>query len=989
MANFRINKNTNSQSPLYSLQKEPQLDSIDSVLSRVFDECRIDFLPTATQYGSLTKPKLYNGGSGLPITTQVTFPDPTIGNNTAEAYPSLGLTTASISMSSPGSNNNIGDIYSVSSSVCSCPASVKITEVDEIGQVTGYKVLFPGYGFDNSPVTSSYVGDPLNFLSSDIVPASFSFVPNEFTIVDIIVTNPGSGYKVRNLSGSNESYFLTINSESQFLAKSIVGPLVQTYVDKTKQKPKQSNYTNFKKLVKNNRLPCVVTQDIQLLENFDYSYSTSSSSGSQSTSSSSDCTTATSDPKEATIYAASGSALGLSILTAEILRRSILAGSIGDDFKAQGPTLAVAQYSKMVDDFVKIKANLEKEAVAEALSEFQRLGIDKNSPQGKQIIDDLNIKYRAKFNQAKAAYLSNLMENRLSKYAQAFDVTTDMINFVVDALDGAKRIPTDPAARSAYIEKAKAYLAEIRKFFNEEIIKVKFYDNPADLLDSGFFDEAAESEKFKEFRRKMNKYLEELTKGRFKVTPLPLGELSQATACSKIKLPATLSNKKLQLVGFVLLAFSASQSEAASTVLQFIPPMPFDIYLEAVSGSELGYGDENQKLFDIMEANAIIADYIYGKITEENLETYLYNGAFANYPFASVFNISQELASDPEYIKDRLNILREQASSEEARRKFDEYIYKKQLKFTIREYVDTVSDDSSIPETDCNSDEFSLDFTYDYTEEDDTTEEDCVLCEGEDNSNDNPNIAQPNVPIKITIPEELLLEIEKFLNENDPVSDPLPPYADKPCKEPPPRTECPLPVWATKLIDDPASVTLDCVCVDSANVYQESLPYSDNYIDTGISVNIQSTSIGLVPHCDCPNNLMLFRLEDSEGVGCKCPTNTVYNPSTGRCDCSDLDGKSAQQRCLDAGFDTVSSVDVSEYSDTRKISGCECECTDYKFYNRNIPDCVCLPAYIKIGNTISAIPVTVFEDVQKLCQCPEGTVFLEDHPNGNMICLQQ
>lgn len=153
-------------------------------------------LPTSLQYCSLAKPAVLNFGSGYSLNATIVFPEPSFeGGILAAAEPIFGLSNLSISLQDNGSGHLVGDLYYVTSENSSY-ATILVTQTDNNGSITGYKISDPGFNFDNTNV--SFVFSPViktSLFSRTIVEATFSFIPDKFSIVDINMTNYGSGYQ--------------------------------------------------------------------------------------------------------------------------------------------------------------------------------------------------------------------------------------------------------------------------------------------------------------------------------------------------------------------------------------------------------------------------------------------------------------------------------------------------------------------------------------------------------------------------------------------------------------------------------------------------------------------------------------------------------------------------------------------------------------------------------------------------------------------------
>lgn len=192
MSKYRI---ANSDNPLETTQNStisPNRYIAENAFLR-------EILPTATQYCSLAKPAVLNSGSGYSTSTQIVFPEPSFtGGITAVATPIFGLSNLSLNLEDGGSGHYVGDIYYVTSTNSSY-ATILVTQTDENGAIVSYRIPNSGFNFDNNNIqfTFSSVIKPRLF-SRTVTPAIFAFVPDKFSIVDVNMTNYGSGYQTLN-----------------------------------------------------------------------------------------------------------------------------------------------------------------------------------------------------------------------------------------------------------------------------------------------------------------------------------------------------------------------------------------------------------------------------------------------------------------------------------------------------------------------------------------------------------------------------------------------------------------------------------------------------------------------------------------------------------------------------------------------------------------------------------------------------------------------
>lgn len=206
------------------------LSEDQSPLADAKKNTKIKFLPSNPQYGSLGTPVIFSTGSGFNIETTLSFPNPTLSSGTvATGYPIFGLSKSSINLVSGGQGHKPGDLFEVVSE--KTYGVIQITEVNSNGSATDFSILQSGRNFDNGPTIISYIPkflfeqDPDYTAPSEL--ATFEFVPDQFAIIDIKVSNTGSGYKIFT-NTTLDTYIISANGSGQnFSAVCNVGPLLQ------------------------------------------------------------------------------------------------------------------------------------------------------------------------------------------------------------------------------------------------------------------------------------------------------------------------------------------------------------------------------------------------------------------------------------------------------------------------------------------------------------------------------------------------------------------------------------------------------------------------------------------------------------------------------------------------------------------------------------------------------------------------------------------
>jgi hypothetical protein len=145
--------------------------------------------PHASYY-SLNYTLVESGGQNYPYTSTPTIPQPEHPDG-SQAIASFvyGLTSQSLVMTNGGLDHEAGDTYLIyNTNKNNEPAVIFIHEVDDNGTIVGYSLINSGSGFNNNGI---YIDQ--NAVGSN-EQATFSFVADKFTIVNVSITDGGSGY---------------------------------------------------------------------------------------------------------------------------------------------------------------------------------------------------------------------------------------------------------------------------------------------------------------------------------------------------------------------------------------------------------------------------------------------------------------------------------------------------------------------------------------------------------------------------------------------------------------------------------------------------------------------------------------------------------------------------------------------------------------------------------------------------------------------------
>lgn len=155
---------------------------------------------------SLPTVTLFYGGRNYSASTTATLAIPDEPSGTVPQYVvKFGITARSLVVTDGGSGHVVGDRYilppSASTDLGDNQAEIRVASVDSNGAVTGYALVKKGSDFTNAGFDTPVFMDKRTRLTGKIaysdrtrVDASFSFVPDKFTISEVLVYDSGSGY---------------------------------------------------------------------------------------------------------------------------------------------------------------------------------------------------------------------------------------------------------------------------------------------------------------------------------------------------------------------------------------------------------------------------------------------------------------------------------------------------------------------------------------------------------------------------------------------------------------------------------------------------------------------------------------------------------------------------------------------------------------------------------------------------------------------------
>lgn len=203
-----------------------QLTSVSSNSGSSFPYFSIEYKNPNASYYSLNYTLVESGGqnypySSIPVISQPEHPD---GSQAIASFV-YGLTTQSLVMTNGGLDHEAGDTYLIyNSDINNEPAVIFIHEVDDNGTIVAYSLINPGSGFTNDGIVIDQ-----NVVGSN-EQATFTFVPDKFTITQINIVSGGSGYDYFNQdgvtknrkviasnSGSGSGLIAYITSEPEFI----------------------------------------------------------------------------------------------------------------------------------------------------------------------------------------------------------------------------------------------------------------------------------------------------------------------------------------------------------------------------------------------------------------------------------------------------------------------------------------------------------------------------------------------------------------------------------------------------------------------------------------------------------------------------------------------------------------------------------------------------------------------------------------------------
>lgn len=147
-------------------------------------------IPMPTLYTGIHKCYVIEGGTNYASGTTIEFPEPDdIEGVRASGEIVLGFTKDSFNLTDSGTDYSVNDLIFLKNSNMDILGILTVTEVNNSGSIVDYTYDF------NIPATGITTGLNTSSIPGNNTSATFEFIEDKYSIYEINITDPGSGYQ--------------------------------------------------------------------------------------------------------------------------------------------------------------------------------------------------------------------------------------------------------------------------------------------------------------------------------------------------------------------------------------------------------------------------------------------------------------------------------------------------------------------------------------------------------------------------------------------------------------------------------------------------------------------------------------------------------------------------------------------------------------------------------------------------------------------------